>query len=87
VTTAGRPAGQRPVDELGYADALAELEAILRELDGAAVDVDRLTDQLVRARALIARCRERIGEARLHVEQVVAQPGGPTADPARPGGS
>jgi len=62
---------ERPVDELGYAEALAELETILRELEGEAVDVDRLTDRVTRARALIGRCRDRIGEARLQIEQVV----------------
>lgn len=61
----------RPVEELGYAEALAELETILRELEGEAVDVDRLTDRVTRARALIGRCRERIGDARLQIEQVV----------------
>ena len=54
---------QKPADELGYAEALAELESILRELEGDNVDVDRLTDRVTRARALIARCRDRIGEA------------------------
>jgi exodeoxyribonuclease VII small subunit len=63
----------RPVEDLGYAEALAELEAILRELDGPAVDVDRLTEHVARARALIGRCRERLADARLHIEQVVAE--------------
>lgn len=62
----------KPADQLGYAEALAELEAILKELEGDNVDVDRLTDRVTRARALIARCRERIGEARVQIEQVVA---------------
>ena len=63
---------QKPADQLGYAEALAELESILRELEGDNVDVDRLTDRVTRARALIARCRERIGDARIQIEQVVA---------------
>lgn len=65
---------ERPVEELGYAEALTELEAIVRELESAAVDVDRLTGRVSRARVLIARCRDRIVEARLHVEQVGAEP-------------
>lgn len=63
---------QKPVDQLGYAEALAELESILKELEGDNVDVDRLTDRVTRARALIARCRDRIGDARIQIEQVVA---------------
>jgi exodeoxyribonuclease VII small subunit len=62
----------RPAETLGYAEALAELETILQELEGDDVDVDRLTAQVQRARALIARCRERIGDARVQIEQVVA---------------
>jgi exodeoxyribonuclease VII small subunit len=63
---------QKPVSDLGYAEALEELEAILRELEGDNVDVDRLTERVTRARALIGRCRERIGDARVQIEQVVA---------------
>jgi exodeoxyribonuclease VII small subunit len=62
----------KPAEELGYAEALAELEAILRELEAGDVDVDRLSERVSRARALIARCRERIGDARLQIEQVVS---------------
>ena len=63
---------QKPAAELGYAEALEELESILSELEGDNVDVDRLTERVTRARALIARCRERIGDARVQIEQVVA---------------
>ena len=64
---------QKPAAELGYAEALEELEGILHELEGDHVDVDRLTERVTRARALIARCRERIGDARVQIEQVVAE--------------
>jgi exodeoxyribonuclease VII small subunit len=59
----------------GYAAALAELEAILVELERADVDVDVLATQVKRAAELIAFCRDRIGNARLHIEQVVADLG------------
>jgi len=60
----------------GYAAALAELETILGELERTDVDVDVLAAQVQRAAALIAFCRDRIGNARLHIEQVVADLGG-----------
>lgn len=56
----------------GYAAALAELETILAELERADVDVDVLAEQVKRAAELIAFCRDRIGNARLQIEQVVA---------------
>jgi len=58
--------------EVGYADALSELDAILRELEGSDVDVDRLADRVARAAELIALCRDRIGSARLRIDQVIA---------------
>jgi len=59
--------------EIGYAEALAELENILIELEGDEVDVDTLAQHVQRASTLIELCRERIGSARLRIEEVVAQ--------------
>lgn len=59
--------------ELTYGVAMAELEAILRALEGEAVDVDRLTDQVRRAAELIRFCRARIGETRMQIDQVVIE--------------
>jgi exodeoxyribonuclease VII small subunit len=56
----------------GYAEALEELESILAQLERSDVDVDVLADQVQRAAALIAFCRDRIGNARLQIEQAVA---------------
>ncbi len=58
---------------VGYADALAELERILVELESADVDVDRLADRVRRAGELIRLCRARISDARFHVEQLVEE--------------
>ena len=52
----------------GYAEALAELETILAELERTDVDVDVLAAQVKRA-------AERIGNARMQIEQVVADLG------------
>jgi exodeoxyribonuclease VII small subunit len=59
--------------DLTYGTALAELEQILRQLEGEAVDVDRLADQVRRASELIRFCRTRIGETRMQIEQVVVE--------------
>jgi exodeoxyribonuclease VII small subunit len=59
----------------GYAAALAELEQILAELDRADVDVDLLATRVRRAAELITFCRDRIGNARLQIEQVVGSLG------------
>jgi exodeoxyribonuclease VII small subunit len=57
--------------EPGYADALAELERILRELDSDTVDVDVLATRVARASELIQLCRDRIAAARLQVDHVL----------------
>ena len=72
--------------ELGYGAALAELETILDEIEDDAVDVDVLATRVKRAALLLRVCRDRIGAARLEVEQVVAEldPGDteePTGEP------
>jgi exodeoxyribonuclease VII small subunit len=59
----------------GYAEALAELEGILAGLERSDVDVDVLAAQVRRAAELIGFCRDRIGNARLQIEQVVADLG------------
>jgi len=57
---------------LGYATALAELEAILDELEDDTLDVDLLATHVARAAELITLCRDRIDGARLEVERIVA---------------
>ena len=64
-------AAQTP-EELGYAGALSELDAILVELEDEALNVDILADRVGRASELISVCRTRIRDAQLHVEQIVA---------------
>lgn len=59
------------IEDLGYAEALQELEEILSELERPDVDVDVLADRVERASALIRLCRDRIGNARLQIDSVV----------------
>lgn len=73
--------GTGATDPIRYADALAELEAILDELDGDEVDVDVLGARVRRAAELLRLCRDRISAARFEVEQVVAELEAETAAP------
>ena len=70
--------------EIGYAEALAELEGILDELDGDEVDVDVLGSRVRRAAELLRLCRDRIASARFDVEQVVAELEAEAADAGAP---
>ena len=68
--------GPEPV---GYAEAMAELEAILAEIEDEAVDVDVLAGKVARAAHLVRWCRGRIDGARVDVERIIAD-----LDPAAP---
>jgi exodeoxyribonuclease VII small subunit len=59
--------------DIGYADALAELEGILTDLEDDGIDIDLLGEKVARATTLIRLCRDRITSARVQVERVVAE--------------
>jgi exodeoxyribonuclease VII small subunit len=68
-----------PTEEIGYADAVAELDEILAELDDDGIDIDVLSERVERAAQLIAICRGRITAAQERVADIVEHldPGGP----------
>ena len=57
--------------ELGYAEAMTELEGILDELEGDHLDVDVLAERVRRASELIKLCRTRISRAQDDVNRIV----------------
>lgn len=59
-------------NSIGYSEAIVELEEILADLEEADVDVDVLAEKVARASELIKLCRERIGNAKLQIDKVVA---------------
>jgi exodeoxyribonuclease VII small subunit len=65
--------GTEPSDAIAYADAMAELEGILADIEQDDVDIDLLAEKVRRASDLVRLCRERIQGARMHVEQVVTE--------------
>lgn len=58
--------------DAGYADALAELERIIAQLDDDHIDIDVLAARVERASELIKFCRTRIASARTQVDRIVA---------------
>lgn len=57
---------------LPYAEAIAELEAILVSLEASSVDIDSLATQVARATQLIGHCRRRLVTVRSNVDRVLA---------------
>lgn len=58
-------------EEIGYVDAMHELEMILDELEGDHLDVDVLAERVRRASELIRLCRSRITRAQEDVARIV----------------
>jgi exodeoxyribonuclease VII small subunit len=58
--------------EPGYGQAMAELEAILDELEGDQLDVDLLATRVQRATELLQVCRARIARAQEDVDRIVS---------------
>ena len=57
-------------ENVGYEDAVTELEEILSELSDDDIDVDHLAERVKRATELVKICRDRIAAARLEVKDI-----------------
>lgn len=57
--------------KVGYAEAVAEIEDILRRMDSQELDVDRLGEYVERATELISVCKEKLLKAQKQVEAVL----------------
>lgn len=67
-------------EEIGFGDAVRELEKILRRIEGEEIDLDRLAAELKRATALLEVCRGKVRRAEIEVSQIVDAIGGADAD-------
>lgn len=63
----------RPVKELSYTQAVSELDAILRMMQGDECDIDRLTDYTRRATELLTECRSRLTTTDEQLRSILAQ--------------
>jgi exodeoxyribonuclease VII small subunit len=59
------------VSDLGYGDAVFELDQIIAELDRGVVDIDRLEQRLQRAVEIVEELDRRIRGARERVDQIL----------------
>ena len=60
-----------PVSSLGYAEAAAELDTIIRELDQGVIDVDLLESRFRRAIDIVEELDQRIHGARARVDELL----------------
>jgi exodeoxyribonuclease VII small subunit len=77
VDTPGAEAS-RPIDGLSFEDALQELEAIVRELEGGQGRLEKAVAQYERGAALRSHCEALLAEAEQKVQAIVDSAAGPT---------
>ncbi|MEE0978049.1 MAG: exodeoxyribonuclease VII small subunit [Muribaculaceae bacterium] len=61
----------KPVKELTYTEAIAELEAILSRLKGQNVEIDRLAAEARRATEIIRECRARLTDVSKELDDIL----------------
>lgn len=72
----------KPVEKMSFEEALAELDAIVRQLEAGEVELEKSIAIYERGAALKAHCEARLKSAELKVEQIVQGAGGPATEPA-----
>lgn len=58
-------------EKISYADASAEIEAILEEIESGDLDVDLLADKVKRVSALLKICNDKLKKTEKEVENVL----------------
>ncbi len=71
------------VEDLGFEAALAELEAIVAELESGQVELDRMLERFERAMGLRKHCASLLSEAETKIQQLVDEEG--ATEPFSPG--
>jgi exodeoxyribonuclease VII small subunit len=69
-----KPAG--PVDEIGFEQALAELEQIVSQLEAGQLALDEALALFERGQLLTARCGTLLDNAELRIQTLAPKPGG-----------
>jgi exodeoxyribonuclease VII small subunit len=57
--------------EITYAEALAEIEAIVNQLEDGELDVDHLSDKVKRASELIKLCKTRLRSTKEEIDSIL----------------
>jgi exodeoxyribonuclease VII small subunit len=78
------PAVAADIAAMNFEDALAELETIVRRLEGGQVKLDDAIQSYERGAQLKRHCEKKLNEAQQRVDRIVAGPDGVvTVEPAR----
>lgn len=59
--------------ELGYAEAMAQIEDIVRKMNENELDIDALGGQVERATRLITLCKDKLQKAQQQIDAVLGE--------------
>ncbi|HUF57297.1 MAG TPA: exodeoxyribonuclease VII small subunit [Thermohalobaculum sp.] len=76
------PEAGKPIAEMSFEEALAELESVVGRLETGEVPLEQSIALYERGDALKKHCEEKLREAELKVEKIVAGPDGKAAGTA-----
>ena len=57
--------------EISYTDAIAEIEAILKDIDDGDLDVDDISEKVKKVSYLIKICQKKLHSTQLDVEKII----------------
>lgn len=69
----------RDTEELGFEEALEELEQIVEQLESGEIDLEQMLERFERAMKLRRHCARLLAEAETKIEQLVDEEGGTEA--------
>jgi exodeoxyribonuclease VII small subunit len=84
VTSTTDPQPQAPIEQLGFDDALAELQRTVAELESGGQPLERALALHERGAALIEHCNRLLTDAELRMKQLVARSSGVDLVDVRP---
>ncbi len=70
-------AGAKPVESLSFEEALAELEGIVKALEGGQGKLEEAVGAYQRGAALRKHCEAKLAEAEMRVQAITEGPAGP----------
>ena len=63
------------MEKITYEQAVAELETIVKKMEGDQLDIDSLTTQLKRAKALITMCKDKLKKTDAEIQKILEEEG------------
>ena len=69
------------MEKITYEQAVAELETIVKKMEGDQLDIDSLTTQLKRAKTLITMCKDKLKKTDAEIQKILEEGGERNEEP------